>query len=396
MNKIERKNNLNQAIGSYKRSIQLDTMPTLENNNILSENDEYCYELDQSTYSKISKSISNKSQKSNNSNTIQMISELSDLNNDNNQPNKNPLKYINHLPVKNKDIKNNNNLNNFKINLKNNKNNIDINNKLLNNSFNNSKNSSYNYEMNELNINTNNENTDNIDNEWNIPKITFSEISKVSKAISSEGNEGIIENDVFYSNNNINKINLIKENLKLKKNLKKNPSDIINSQNNLNFPLHKKNIESKFSCEDNCRTINLLSSQYSNMDFLKQTLNNCLLKSGYKDVVDNSQKFLTKSSSLDFLNENSNIKQESEKMKKNLIMQMILFTNMKNEMEILKKENDNLNKKLYLLKNEKINYEKKREEKANENNKRVNEVNYLRNKIKKFKNYYKDYEILKN
>ena len=74
MNKIERKNNLNQAIGSYKRSIQLDTMPTLENNNILSENDEYCYELDQSTYSKISKSISNKSQKSNNSNTIQMIS----------------------------------------------------------------------------------------------------------------------------------------------------------------------------------------------------------------------------------------------------------------------------------------------------------------------------------
>ena len=388
MNRLEQKNNTNQVNGPYKISVQFDTMPTLENNNILSENDEYCYELDQSTYSKISKSISNKSQKSNNSNTIQMISELSNLDNDNNQFKENPLKFINHIQTKNNDIKN-----------KNNKNNIDINNNLVNNSFNNSKNSSYNYEMNELNTNNNNQNTDNIDNEWNVPKITFSEISKVSKAISSEGNEGIIENDVFYSNNNINNINninLIKENLKIKKNLKKNPSDIIIPENTLNFPLHKKNLESKFSCEDNCRTINLLSSQYSNMDFLRQTLNNNLLKSGYKDVVDNSQKFLTKSSSLDFLNENSNAKPENEKMKKNLIMQMILFTNMKNEMEILKKENDNLKKKVIFLKNEKNNYEKKREENASENNKRVNEVNYLRNKIKKYKNYYKDYEILKN
>ena len=77
-------------------------MPSLENNNILNENDEYCYELDQSIYSNISNKNSSNSQQSNNSNTIQMISELSDLDMNNNQHLELPLKYINHLPVKEK------------------------------------------------------------------------------------------------------------------------------------------------------------------------------------------------------------------------------------------------------------------------------------------------------
>lgn len=89
------------------------------------------------------------------------------------------------------------------------------------------------------------------------------------------------------------------------------------------------------------------------MDFLKQTINNCLIKSGYKDIIDNSQKILAKSSSLDFLNENSNIKPENEKIKKNLIMQMVLFTNMKNEMEMLKKDNDDLVNKVKAFKKRK-------------------------------------------
>ena len=70
---------------------------------------------------------------------------------------------------------------------------------------------------------------------------------------------------------------------------------------------------------------------------------------------------MAKSSSLDYLNEYSNSKPDNEKIKKNLIMQMVLFTNMKNEMELLKKENDELNRKVNIYKNDQINYEKKRE-----------------------------------
>ena len=393
MNQLKGKNNTNQANLPYLSSNQLETKNSLENNNILSENDEYCFELEQSTYSNNSIKNSNSSQQNNNSRTIQMISELSDLNINNEEKIQLPLKYINHLPVNedNKEINKEENIKNYKINLeKKNKifyieNNIDN-----NNSLNNSKNYSYNYE-----INNNNENNNNLDNEWNIPKITFSEISQVSKVISSEGNEGIIEKDD--SNNNINSINMIKENLKIKKRLNKNQRENIpdNDKNDHNYPLHKKNIDSKLSTEDACKTINLLSSQNSNMDVLKQTINNCLLKSGYRDIVENSQKFLTKSSSFDYLNENSNTKTENEKIKKNLIMQMVLFNNMKNEMEILKKENEGMINRIGLLKKEQINCEKKKEEIMNENNKRTNEINYLKNIIKKYKNYYKDYEILK-
>lgn len=403
MNQLNGKNNVRQINQPHIKSAQLETMPSLEKNNILSENDEYCYELDQSSYSI---SDTNKSKKSNNSNTIQMISELSDLSINNNEP----LKYINHLPViKHNEMKNKSiNINKCKVNKENKKKN-DLNNYDENNNIsNNSKNSSYNYEMNELNINNNKEDNidnDNIDNEWNVPKITFSEISKVSKAMSSEGNEGIVDNEDFYTSNNINNINninnlnIIKDNINIKKSLHKNQIDnnLLNNDYNMgNLGRHKKNIESKISIEENCKTINLLSSQYSNIDFLKQTINNCLLKSGYKEVIDNSQKFLTKSSSLDFLNEYSNVKPENEKIKKNLIMQMVLFTNMKNEMEILKKENDNLTRRLNVFKNEQIKNEKKREEILNENNKRLNEMNYLRNKIKKYKEYCKKSDGLRN
>ncbi len=406
MNQLNGKNNVRQIKKPHMKSTQLETMPSLGNNNILTENDEYCYELDQSTYSKISSS--NKSKKSNNSNTIQMISELSDISINNNEP----LKYINHLPViKHNEMKNKSiNINKCKINKDNKKKYLDINNLDDNNNIsksNNSQNSSYNYEMNESNINNSKEaniDNDNIDNEWNVPKITFSEISKVSKAMSSDGNEVIADNDDFYTNNNninnINNINIIKENLNIKKNShkKQHENNFINKDLNTatNHHGHIKNIESKISMEENCKTINLLSSQFSNIDFLKQTLNNCLLKSGYKDVIDNSQKFLTKSSSLDFLNEYSNVKPENEKIKKNLIMQMVLFTNMKNEMEMLKKENDNLTRILNVFKIEQIKNEKIKEKFVNENNKLLKEINFLKNKIKKYKDFYKKNDGIKN
>ena len=400
MNQLKGTNNLNQKNHQQIKSTQLHTFPNIQSNNVFSENDELCYELDQSTYSNISNS--NKSQQNNSSNTIQMISELSDLNN--NEQNE-PLKYINHLQInknsigiKNKNKKMRNKNENFDLNEDNDENNNKYNDYITLNILNNS--SSDNYIINEINSKNNNDNIDNenenenIDNEWNVPKITFSGISKVSKAISSEINE--YDNDDFCTstNNNINNINIIQENLNIKKNLKKNKNKNDNNlENNL---IHKKNIESKFSTEDNYRTINLLSSQYSNMDFLKQTLNNCLIKSGYKDIIENSQKILTKSSSLDFLNEYSNFKPENEKIKKNLIMQMVLFTNMKNEMEILKKDNDDLVKKINLYKKEKILNDKIKEEIINDNNKKLNEINFLKNKIKKYKDITRNYNIIKN
>ena len=102
MNQLNGKNNVHITNLPHIRSGQLETMPSLENNNLLSENEEYCYELDQSTYSNISKT--NKSQS--NSNAIQNISQLSDLNiEDNNQYYELPLKYVNHLPVNKKKYK---------------------------------------------------------------------------------------------------------------------------------------------------------------------------------------------------------------------------------------------------------------------------------------------------
>ena len=129
MNKLKDKKNTNPTNLPHIRSIQLETMPSLENNNILNENDEYCYELDQSIYSNISNKNSSKSQQSNNSNTIQMISELSDLDMNNNQHLELPLKYINHLPVneKNNEMYKERNTNNYKINLEKKKKNLEIN-----------------------------------------------------------------------------------------------------------------------------------------------------------------------------------------------------------------------------------------------------------------------------
>ena len=397
MNQLRVKNKTLQNNQAQIKSLQFQTMPNDENNNIFSENDEYCYELDQSTYSNISNS--NKSRPMNNSNTIQMISELSE------NQNELPLEYINHIQVNKSNNSKNNEIKNEQDDQKEeiyDSNNTSENNNYHNNvTLNNLNTFSDNNESNDINMNSNNGNNDNeiidnenLDNEWNIPKITFSEISKVSKAMSSEANE--CDNDYFNANiNNINNINIIQENLNIKKNLKKyrekesENDNIFESNNNYNNLLHKKNIESKFSVEDNGKTINLLSSQYSNMDFLKQTINNCLLKSGYKDIIDNSQKILTKSSSLDFLNENSNVKPENEKIKKNLIMQMVLFTNMKNEMEMLKKDNDDLVNKVKTFKKEKINNDQFKSD-------MLNEIKSLRNKIKKYKDNGKNYDNLKN
>ena len=166
MNQLKGKNNINQANLPYLKSNQLERVQNLENNNILSENDEYCFELEQSIYSNNSIKNSNNSQLNNNSHTIQMISELSDLNINNEENIELPLKYINHLPVNenNKEINKEENIKNNKINLEKKNKIFDIENNIdNNNSLNNSKNYSYNYEINE--VNTNNENNNNLEKE---------------------------------------------------------------------------------------------------------------------------------------------------------------------------------------------------------------------------------------
>jgi hypothetical protein len=217
MNQLRVKNQTLQNNQAQIKTLQFQTIPNEENNNIFSENDEYCYELDQSTYSNISNS--NKSRPMNNSNTIQMISELSE------NQNELPLEYINHIQV-NKNNSSKKEQDEQKEEIYDSNNTTENNNYHNNVTLNNLNTFSENNESNNINMDSNNENNENeiidnenLDNEWNIPKITFSEISKVSKAMSSEANE--CDNDYFNSNiNNINNMNIIQENLNIKKKFK--------------------------------------------------------------------------------------------------------------------------------------------------------------------------------
>ena len=162
MNLLKR-TNVHQNNQEQKKSIHLHNIPSVERNNTLNENDEFCYELDQSTYSNISNS--NKSQQNNNS-TIQMISELSDLNNNDNYQ-KEPLKYINHLQVNNNyiDIKNRNKKKkiknkNFDLNIKTKDNENYYKEYITLNNLNDSSSSSKNYDINEIDIKNNDDNID--------------------------------------------------------------------------------------------------------------------------------------------------------------------------------------------------------------------------------------------
>ena len=195
-------------------------------------------------------------------------------------------------------------------------------------------------------------------NEYNTTqKITFDDISIVSKINSLEGNE------------NINIIDEDDDFLRISQN------DIEN-KNNVNrymVIINKLNKE-KIELEENLQKEYLSNKELKNYnEIMKQTIENYIIKSGSKDIIDNISKQLNKTP-VNLLNEFTQLKIENEKIKKNLILQQVLITDFKKEIENIKNENENLikmNEKLKLEKNQYIKCE-------NNNNENIN-LNYEEN-----------------
>ena len=189
----------------------------------------------------------------------------------------------------------------------------------------------------------------NADNEYeNIPqKFSFDDISIVSKINSIEGNENI---------------NIIEEDddlLKVCQNDNKENKNYINKYKIIINKLNKEKIE----LSENLNKIYLTNNELKNYnEILKQTIENYIIKSDVKDIIYETSKILNKSP-VNLLTEFTKYKIENKKIKKNLLLQQILANEMKNEIENLKKENENLAKNI-----QQLNSEKKLQIEDNKNN----------------------------
>ena len=185
-----------------------------------------------------------------------------------------------------------------------------------------------NYKTYEYNIdNNNNENI-------NTQKFSFDEISIVSKINSvANDNINITEEDYFLKDNEIQNNN--------------------NNKNKYNLIINNLNKE-KLELEEKLRNAYLTNKELKNyIEILKETIENSIIKSGFKDIIDKASKELNKNP-INLLIEFNKYKSENEKIKKNLLIQQILTTEMKNDIENFKKENENLikNNKERKIKNE--------------------------------------------
>ena len=213
------------------------------------------------------------------------------------------------------------------------------------------------YEFNNKEINTN-----------TTQKISFDEISIVSKINTLDDKENINiteEDDYFLKDNND-----------------------IQSKNNINNHISKYKLiiyklnKEKLELEENVSKAILTNNELKNyIEILKQTIENYIIKSGYKDIMENISKELDKSP-ISLLTEFTKYKLENEKIKKNMLMQQVISTEMKEEIENIKKENEKLIK---------INKQLKEENEKNINN-NLNINNDLFNCL----NNNDDYECLKN
>ena len=190
------------------------------------------------------------------------------------------------------------------------------------------------YEFNNKEINTN-----------TTQKISFDEISIVSKINTLDDKENINiteEDDYFLKDNND-----------------------IQSKNNINNHISKYKLiiyklnKEKLELEENVSKAILTNNELKNyIEILKQTIENYIIKSGYKDIMENISKELDKSP-ISLLTEFTKYKLENEKIKKNMLMQQVISTEMKEEIENIKKENEKLIK---------INKQLKEENEKNINN----------------------------
>ena len=379
------------------------------------ENEEYGYELDESSEENNLKNdpennniiMSSYINKSNGENLA--ISE----NNNQIKASKNSKKEFISIPITkiklNKVNKNNKSNKNIAIN-KNNNNNIIKNTIKNNNELNNII--SYNSLINNGFIDNKTKNIE-IENDWNNSKINFDGISAVSKGNSYENNfnenSNIIDNNYFNSpknsnntlfksenfdinnNNNFKLLNIAKENQNIKdvslsqkftknisfnfnkvsnKNSKRslksntsynsiekydnNKNDNNNIDNNMIDKLEKekKNLEEKLEKE---KIINKEKNIY--IEILKQAINNNILKNKSISTFDKAAKELNKSN-FDLIIEYTKFKFDNERIKKSIIMQKILIDDMKNELDCLRKDKKQLQEEVLKYK---TNYSKLKE-----------------------------------
>ena len=131
---------------------------------------------------------------------------------------------------------------------------------------------------------------------------------------------------------------------------------------------------------------NLKNNELKNyIEILKQTINGTLLKKKNLEIggLDNAANELKKSK-IDILTEYTSLKLENEKIKKQLVMQQILYTDMKNEIQNLKQDNNSLKTSLDNAAKENKNLLKIKDEIANNYNILLNESDEIKNTLLKY------------
>ena len=182
--------------------------------------------------------------------------------------------------------------------------------------------------------------------------------------------------DFSSKNNNLNNIKNI-NNQNISGALKLNTKNI-----NLDF----NNNETMISLEEKLKQEYLKNSELLNyIEILKQTINNTLIQNkniGIKGWDTATEKL--KMSKIDILTEYTSLKLENEKIKKQLVMQQILYTDMKNEIQNLKQDNSKLKSSLEKTSKDNKNLTKIKEEISNNYNILLNESNEIKNTLLKY------------
>ena len=169
---------------------------------------------------------------------------------------------------------------------------------------------------------------------YNNQKVIFDDLSIVSKINSSnEEDENITEDEAYFLGDQ-----------------KSISNKIINRYKTT---IGKLNLDKKQLEEIANRAIKENEELKNYIQILKQSLDDKIIKSGLKNIIDKSSQNLNQSPT-EIVMELTRLKSENEKIKKNLLLQQVVTTEMKKEIEMQKKENKNLmilNEKLKSSKN---------------------------------------------
>lgn len=132
-----------------------------------------------------------------------------------------------------------------------------------------------------------------------------------------------------------------------------------NADNYTNKTIQQLMHEKEQICES-LRSETLINEEQRNyIEILKQTIESSIIKSGLGNAVNKGMKAVGCESGVDFVSEFAKMKTENEKIKKDLIMQQAVFSELKSEFETIKKQNDD-----YAIKCEKMQNEIEKANKA--------------------------------